>query len=79
MIGPGLARDPLERVEAVGGVVTVNAVLTLGAVASAAILIDRGVATTHHLAPAAQQRTAHRRLGIGQPSPGAVGHVLAFG
>lgn len=52
MISPGLAGYPLKSIETVGRVVIVNVVLTLGAIASAAILIDRGIAVPHDLAPA---------------------------
>jgi hypothetical protein len=49
MIGPGLARDPLKSIEAVGRVVTVNMILALGPIASAAILIDGGIAAPYDL------------------------------
>src|ERR1700737_1279942 len=78
MIGPGLARDPLKCVEAVGRVVTVNMVLTLGAIASAAILIDGGISALHDLSPAPQNRSAQGSLRIGEPALRAVGHVLAL-
>jgi len=44
MIVPELARDPFKSVEAIGRIVTVDLVVTLGAIASAPILIDGGIA-----------------------------------
>src|SRR5262249_17126694 len=78
MISPGFTRDPFKRVVAIGGVVTVNMILTLGAIAPAAILIDCGITVPHHLAPAAQNRSQQWTLRIWQPPLRAVRDVLAL-
>ena len=60
MIGPELARDPFKSVEAVGRIVTVDFVVTLGAIASAPILIDGGIARSR--AKSEQPLTEQKRI-----------------
>jgi hypothetical protein len=68
----------IQRVITIGGVVAVYVILTLGAIASAAILIDGGITMLHNLAPAAQNRSQQGSPRIGQPALRAVSHILAL-
>src|SRR6516225_9945073 len=78
MIGPGLARDPLKSVEAISRIIAVGMVFTLGAVATATILIHCSVAAPHDLAPAPQNCAEQGSARIGEPALCGVCDVLAL-
>ena len=67
-VAPGLFRDPLQRVVTVRRVIGVDAILALGPVAAARVLVNRRVAALDDQPITAQYRAAHRRIRRRQPA-----------